>query len=449
MQYSTTEIPTGLSLVNPSIFERIARAPLTEACFYIFSFLSLVIMADAFILSITLGIQDSSHLAEFADSSAYRVLVLCIYLAAFFALLRMPHAFWRLFKTAPLLIVVVGLVLLSTAWSLSPEITFRRSIAYTGTTVLAFWIALRMDKATVFNFFLITFGVLMISSLLFVMFWPSQSIHGGWLYPGAWAGVFRQKNTLGTYAVIALLLFTTMLIHDARRRILWVGMVALCFLMILKAESITAMISAIAGLSMLPLAWGLRRHNMAWLMFMLLLIFSGASLAGAWVVLNTGMLLELAGKDAMLTGRVPLWMFLWSVGSNQMFFGMGFQSFWADDSLYRSLIWQMTGWFMQSAHNGYIDIWLSLGLVGLSLLLFLLISAAIHIVRGVRQGYQAFYTFMLMLLASIVTADFAQSGLMQYNDTIWIMFMVCYVIACRDARNERGLDPTKSPLAGV
>jgi len=52
--------------------------------------------------------------------------------------------------------------------------------------------------------------------------------------------------------------------------------------------------------------------------------------------------------------------------------GTGYESFWLGERLYQ--VWVATG-FVTQAHNGYLEVYLNLGLVGLCILVFLLLSS--------------------------------------------------------------------------
>ncbi|MGY3611533.1 O-antigen ligase family protein, partial [Bradyrhizobium sp. Lot11] len=66
--------------------------------------------------------------------------------------------------------------------------------------------------------------------------------------------------------------------------------------------------------------------------------------------------LEALGKDATLTGRVPLWELVDREISDRWMLGYGYQAFWTIDNPKATHIWLMLGWAAPHAHNGYRDI---------------------------------------------------------------------------------------------
>ena len=77
-------------------------------------------------------------------------------------------------------------------------------------------------------------------------------------------------------------------------------------------------------------------------------------------------MIQLLGKDPTLTDRTLLWAELLKVDINPLF-GTGFESFWLGER-FRSFT-ASHWWAPNEAHNGYLETYLNLGLVGLFLLI--------------------------------------------------------------------------------
>ena len=83
-------------------------------------------------------------------------------------------------------------------------------------------------------------------------------------------------------------------------------------------------------------------------------------------------LLESIGEDPTLTGRVDLWADLLALPNSELV-GAGYQSFWLGSGI--ETIWAKYYFKPNQAHNGYIDTYLNIGAVGVTLLLTLLFNA--------------------------------------------------------------------------
>ena len=80
---------------------------------------------------------------------------------------------------------------------------------------------------------------------------------------------------------------------------------------------------------------------------------------------------ELSGHESTLMGRMELWRDCLAVHTNPIF-GVGFESFWLGDRLH--LVKGGRPWTPNEAHNGYLETYLNLGLVGLFMLFGLIIA---------------------------------------------------------------------------
>jgi O-antigen ligase len=82
-------------------------------------------------------------------------------------------------------------------------------------------------------------------------------------------------------------------------------------------------------------------------------------------------IVDLTGHEATLMGRGELWRQLLAMQTNPVF-GVGFESFWLGDRLV--LIKGDRPWQPNEAHNGYLETYLNLGLIGLLMLVGLIIA---------------------------------------------------------------------------
>jgi len=79
---------------------------------------------------------------------------------------------------------------------------------------------------------------------------------------------------------------------------------------------------------------------------------------------------EALGRDPTLTDRTRIWSVVLSVATNPLV-GTGYESFWLGPRLQK--IWQVFPG-INEAHNGYLQMYLQLGFIGLLILVWMLIS---------------------------------------------------------------------------
>jgi exopolysaccharide production protein ExoQ len=202
------------------------------------------------------------------------------------------------------------------------------------------------------------------------------------LYSGLsmYVGATTSKNMLGVLCVFSALFFvwdTFQRWADRRnpqtKRVLWVNAAYLLMTVWLldKASSATSNVSLLLGLLVMVAAHRpFFRRRPAWLLatvpasFVIysVLTFSGVDING-WVATSVG-------RDPTLTGRTFIWQTLLNYAANP-WLGAGYETFWMGSRLQQ--IWPLTG-AINHAHNGYLNVYLNLGIVGLaSLTVFLLV----------------------------------------------------------------------------
>jgi O-antigen ligase len=94
------------------------------------------------------------------------------------------------------------------------------------------------------------------------------------------------------------------------------------------------------------------------------------------VLANTGWFLNvvgnLFGRSETLLGRLDLWQVIGPLNGNPLL-GVGYGSFWIGPRL--QSLWNTYWWQPTQAHNGYVETYLTLGYVGLGLLIVTILTA--------------------------------------------------------------------------
>jgi exopolysaccharide production protein ExoQ len=125
------------------------------------------------------------------------------------------------------------------------------------------------------------------------------------------------------------------------------------------------------------------------------------------------------GRDPTLTDRTKMWSFLLSMKISPLV-GTGYETFWLGPRL--QWFWQNAGLgHINEAHNGFLEVYLNLGIIGLSLLGWLLIASYRTICRRFKSfssfGSLGLALWTTLLLYSVTEVGF-RSGL------IWLTFLL-------------------------
>jgi O-antigen ligase len=130
-------------------------------------------------------------------------------------------------------------------------------------------------------------------------------------------------------------------------------------------------------------------------------------------------LVALTGHGATLMGRAELWRQLLAYHVNPAF-GVGFESFWLGDRV--QLFNEGRPWTPNEAHNGYLETYLSLGLVGLLMLIGVIIATfrkiRLELLRDFGWG-----RFRLGFLAAVVFYNWTEVSFRGLS-LVWFGFYI-------------------------
>lgn len=304
----------------------------------------------------------------------------------------------------------VGLGFCSLLWSNDPELTFRRSSEYLilciGAAAAGRILGLR---GVVWLGFLGSTGYLLIGLI-------SEAVLGT-LHPLSFD--YRFCGTLHpnhqAWNCVLLLISGSALLRQIRRfwrpayfMAMTLGVV---FLFLTKSRT-----SLACGALALTFYWGGRLSGRQTLR---LLYVSGILLVAvlfAATFVDSGVASQLdrtllAGRDEEtyqnLSGRIPLWSLCMEYVRVRPVAGYGFESFWTADHIRD--ISDQEGWTVPISHNGFIELMLGLGVIGLTLYLYQLASTWRMLRRSYKATRDPFVRFYLALFVFYVMCMFAEA----------------------------------------
>jgi len=128
------------------------------------------------------------------------------------------------------------------------------------------------------------------------------------------------------------------------------------------------------------------------------------------------------GRDTTLTGRTEIWQVLLNWDINPAL-GVGFESFWLGEERQSKLQQFFPGLNLNEAHNGYLETYLNLGLVGLVITLLMLGAAYFKIRRALLTDFE-FGRFRLGYLAAFVVYNWTEAAFRTHCVPFFLFFLV-------------------------
>jgi O-antigen ligase len=260
-------------------------------------------------------------------------------------------------------------------------------------------------------------------------------------------GIFGHKQSFGRVVVLSSTTFIPFIFKSKSKIGFYLSCLGLlsCFACAYVAQSKTSIISILILFLSLPFYILLSySYNSGVRIRSLFFIISGL-VALVFLALFFGnyetILVDILGKGTDINGRVPLWILSLQEGMQRPILGYGYGGFWASDvgisvayrswvmgSLYNPSYWNPGQIFVWHAHNGLIEIFLNLGIVGLTLTLLNLGHSVGKIFANLRINQSVSYYstelhWMFLVLLSLFIMNSTEPYLLSSRDLLWTVYM--------------------------
>jgi exopolysaccharide production protein ExoQ len=141
---------------------------------------------------------------------------------------------------------------------------------------------------------------------------------------------------------------------------------------------------------------------------------------------NLDFLFGLLNKNTSLTGRVPLWSYLLGEGlSNHPLLGGGFGFPWSSDQ-FRLVTQSVIKWGYAPliADNGYVDIFLHFGLIGIVLLIALILLCFYRSINYLIKEHTLLSAFPLIVMIFVTIANISESLFSEIESFAWLLIIL-------------------------
>ncbi|MFI4973350.1 MAG: O-antigen ligase family protein [Caulobacterales bacterium] len=358
--------------------------------------------------------------ADAPESGVIRALYLPAYGVGAALIALTPWSVAKALVRQPFLIALIGVAAASVLWSVSPDQTSRRVFALLFTTLGGVVLAARFSWARLAEVTASSFAILALVCLFVGLFVPSIGRMTD-IFPGAWRGVWDEKNTFGDNMTLGLFCCAAAALLNRPRAMLWWSAAALCLLLVAMSASKTSLVAALLGVAAMGFVASVRRGPASgvaatWTAAIGVALFAGVLLTASDAVLG------LLGKDATLTGRTKIWAAVWRQIELRPWLGYGYAAVWDETGRWGPLAWITSdvGFRPRHAHNAWLEQWLNLGVPGLVAwagFYLQTLTAAIVAVYRAKGAYLAFPVLVVFSLTSLT-----ESIAVTYNDMRWVLF---------------------------
>ncbi len=149
------------------------------------------------------------------------------------------------------------------------------------------------------------------------------------------------------------------------------------------------------------------------------------------VLLGQGEAAKAMGRQSDLTGRTEIWNVLIPVVPNWIV-GAGFEAFWSGS---RVQILDLRFPDINEAHNGYLEVYLNLGLCGLGLILLVLVHGYCNAIAAFRRD-PVLGSLLAAYILSAATYNITEAGFRVLHE-MWFFLLVSIVAASRVVGSDK------------
>jgi O-antigen ligase len=318
---------------------------------------------------------------------------------------------------------------ISILWSDYPLVSLKRWIKSIECIMVILILLTEIDPTTALNTIITRCSYILIPlSVCLIKYFPGIGReYGFWTGGIINIGAAVDKNGLGRMCLVFGLFYIWNLLYefsnkyvfrDKKDIMIHIGMLCVIIYLLLKSNSATSLLCFIIGFLIL-ICFKFKFIQNKINNFGILFIASILCLYLMDYLFNMKeTILILIGRDITLTDRDILWKVLLDMNTNPLV-GTGYESFWLGNRL--AYIKNIMGWLPNEAHNGYLEIYLNLGIIGLILLTSIILFGNKIIISKFKDNLKykilGVVFFVVLLFYNITESAFKGSNI------IWNIFL--------------------------
>ncbi len=326
------------------------------------------------------------------------------------------------------LISLIAVGVFSIVWSQSPADTVEQVRALVRSTVFGIYLASRYTPREQINLLAWVGGLSIFFCLIVGFAAPSIGTH---VINGvvSWRGIYAHKQHMGRFMGFIASVFLINSLDKRSNRWFALALLSLSLILIILSNSKTGLIIFLYPVFAFPIYLIVKQRKNRF--FILLIAVFILTIISTLILVNLeSIVVNFLGKDIELNGRTPLWILTIQKGLERPLFGYGYNAFWTTDACYdvirNTWLWaeEIDPKMPFQAHNGFIDLFVQLGFVGLSLFIFNLLQVINRVVNilFMTRTIESFWMFMFLGINVLVNSSEVIT-IMSTNSIFWIIYV--------------------------
>ena len=348
--------------------------------------------------------------------------------------LELISDFWENLKRNWFILPFLAFSGLSIFWSIYWQVSLYRWLIFLLTIVTGGYIGLRYGVREIIRL-LSVFGLYtLFISLIVIIFLPKNGIMNYYNIQGAWKGIYWHKNHMGMIASFVNILLFINLVYSLPAKgkpvLYWGALYLFSLFFVYQTDSVAAYLTTIFLHGLVFLALLFMKFKDKLRPFHYLILAAAMAVVTLVLYLNLDLLFGIFNRNTSLTGRIPMWTHLFETYfRTRPVLGYGFNAFWYIEP-YREEMALTVGYPDQIviADNGFIDILINTGYVGLALFLVFYLVAWWRSIKYALKAKDIIGFFPLILMSYTLVANVSWSLIFE-NESFFMLVMIALLFA--------------------
>lgn len=290
--------------------------------------------------------------------------------------------------------------------------------------------------------------IVLLASVAYAAVRPAEGLVTEFYNQGALQGIYSHRNTLA--AILAIGFAAAACRFGAKDGPRWKAVAMLLVLGggILATQSSTGMAVAVLSLVILAaVAVGRAVGSVGRVMIAMVMILV-LTYAPVWFSTLISEVTGALGRDVTLTGRTYIWESAWPWVQDSPILGHGWGDVWLEGDVVGDAIRRYYGYgSATSAHNGYLDVLLHVGVIGLALYAAVLLPAIIRAMRLALNDPR--HVWMIVVLGTFLVNNMLESRAIRPNGEFIVALVASAALHAVLEARRNGLHLPASAIADV
>jgi exopolysaccharide production protein ExoQ len=424
-------VDTKLMLVSDRMSANIAKACLFSVIMMVY-----VWYAPAIILNQSLMVDPQINMSSSGEGDSLRQICFLLVFGTLVGTVYLSRGARALLEVPSIFILLLAWCWLSVTWAIEPTIALRR-IAFTTILILSLVYAIRMmTYRSIIDVLLLSFVIILLFDWVAVLLCPlaiHQASEADKSLIGNWRGVQNHKNEAGAFCAISCILF----LHETVRLRAYTGVIwsvaAAGFLYMTqsKTSGVLMIIGLLAGVCA---QYGFihPRIRNTLLGFGIVALVFYLSFADQQIA----SLVQMLDDPSSLTGRTQIWPVLLDYATDHPLLGAGYGSFWAIGDASPIFVYG-SGWLtgVDHAHNGYLDLLVQIGGIGLILAISGLVLRPLYIIFFRSLDSEVSRSLLAAIFTYVSLHDLLETSILDRAASTWVVMVIMYCLLVNAERH--------------